>query len=270
MISLSARQLALRRFVQNARQQRKPAAPRKPAPKPAARRSPKVAAKVAAGAGAAARRRLLSTSYAQLGQDERAAVVFAGKRGGYFVEVGAHDGVALSNTLALERELGWRGACVEPIPSAFEACVRNRPGAVCSGRPLLDRSGVEVEFSLWTLKSGITDFINRHEEAKGGEKLTLVTETLTEVLDRSGAPEDIDYLSLDTEGSELAILRGVDWGRYRFKLIHVEHNYVEPNRTQIRDFLAERGYDRTDSVRFDDEYTRRDFVEAARANLARR
>jgi len=198
----------------------------------------------------------LATPHSQIGQDQRVADRF-GTTPGYFVEVGASDGVRLSNTLALETELGWRGICVEPVPHVFERLVRNRPLAICSSRPLLDRRDVSVEFNVWpasNLLSGIADYIVARPETKDGTRITMQTETLTDVLDRSGAPEVIQYLSLDTEGSELAILKGVDWSRYRFEMIHVEHNKVEPQRTQIHDFLVAQGYRRTAKIRFDDEY----------------
>ena len=51
----------------------------------------------------------------------------------------------------------------------------------------------------------------------------------------------IDYLSIDTEGSELAILEGIDWSRYRFRCITVEHNFTE-QRQGIRKLLEAQGY----------------------------
>jgi FkbM family methyltransferase len=198
--------------------------------------------------------------HSQLGQDKRVIERFGGGRPGYFVEVGASNGVRISNTLALERDYGWRGICIEPVPSEFEQLCRNRPKAFCSNKPLADRSGLTVSFDVWeseksgTMLSGIAEYINTRLHTLAGKRITMQTETLTEVLDRAGAPAVIEYLSLDTEGSELAILRGVDWSRYRFTLIHLEHNYVEPQRAQMREFLEARGYRRITEMRFDDEY----------------
>jgi FkbM family methyltransferase len=199
----------------------------------------------------------LRAPHSQIGQDERVARHFGGKRGGTFVEVGASDGVRLSNSYALEAELGWRGVCVEPIPAVYAKLVRGRPLAFCSDRPLLDRSGVEVEFCVppATTLAGIAEYLDKRPHIRDAEtKLRLTTETLTEVLDRARMPATIDYLSLDTEGSELAILQGLDWSRYRFRMIHVEHNRLEPRRSEIKAFLEARGYRRTAQIRFDDEY----------------
>jgi FkbM family methyltransferase len=198
--------------------------------------------------------------HAQLGQDQRVLARFGSDRPGYFVEVGASDGVQLSNTLALERDFGWSGVCVEPVPAEFERLCVNRPTTFCSPNPLADRSGVEVSFNVWecprdgTMLSGIADWINTRPYTLAGKRITMRTETLTDVLDRAGAPAVIEYLSLDTEGSELAILRGIDWSRYRFLLIHVEHNFVEPQRTEMRQFLEGVGYRHSATMQWDDEY----------------
>jgi len=210
---------------------------------------------------------MLSQSYSQLGQDEAVARFFGGMRGGFFVEVGAGDGVTLSNTCALERELDWRGICVEAIPQEYERCAVARPGSSVHMAALLDVAGKEVTFRVsdqyWhenklctgSLLSGIEDYLAAHPEAKAGSQLRMVTETLTNILDRADAPAVIDYLSLDTEGTELLILQGVDWSRYSFKLIHVEHNFQEPQRSLIRQYLESKGYRHTRAIEWDDEYT---------------
>jgi len=219
----------------------------------------------------------LTATHAQLGQDRRVAHIFAGKRGGTFVDVGASDGVRFSNTLALERDLGWRGVCVEPEPEAFAALQRNRPDAFCSSAPLLDRSGQEVTFAVrtsrrdGTMLSGIEAMFNaaaakKKRHVRTLARMTMRTETLPELLDRASMPASIDYLTLDTEGSELAILRGLEGSRYTFKVIHVEHNYREPQRTVLRQYLQARGYKRTAALSWDDEYTLREAKPASKAS----
>jgi hypothetical protein len=80
------------------------------------------------------------------------------------------------------------------------------------------------------------------------------TLTLTDLLDKAKAPSFIDYLSLDTEGSEFEILRATDFSRYTFGLIDVEHNFVEPRRTEIRNLLLSHGYVYLRENQFDDSY----------------
>ena len=82
----------------------------------------------------------------------------------------------------------------------------------------------------------------------------MYTITLNDLLEQSNAPLYIDYLSLDTEGSELEILKSVDFSRYKFGIIDVEHNFVEPRRSQIRNLLESNGYKFNVENNFDDNY----------------
>ena len=62
------------------------------------------------------------------------------------------------------------------------------------------------------------------------------------MLIKCNAPRFIDYLSLDTEGSEYEILKALDFDKYTIGLIDVEHNFVEPRRSQIKELLISKGY----------------------------
>ena len=84
--------------------------------------------------------------------------------------------------------------------------------------------------------------------------IDVETITLNDILDENEAPLFIDYLSLDTEGTELEILKSVDLNKYTFGLIDVEHNYLEPERTNIRDFLTSKGYSFKIDNMWDDQY----------------
>jgi hypothetical protein len=84
--------------------------------------------------------------------------------------------------------------------------------------------------------------------------IDVETITLNDILDENEAPLFIDYLSLDTEGTELEILKSVDLNKYTFGLIDVEHNYLEPERTNIRDFLISNGYSFKIDNMWDDQY----------------
>jgi hypothetical protein len=69
------------------------------------------------------------------------------------------------------------------------------------------------------------------------------TVTLNDVLIQHRAPAVIDYLSIDTEGSEFLILQSIDFDHWSFKVITVEHNYM-PQRNLIYKLLAQNGYKR--------------------------
>jgi FkbM family methyltransferase len=197
-------------------------------------------------------------SKSQLGQDLWVLERSDHRRSGYFVEFGATDGVRLSNSWLLER-LGWRGLCAEPNPRFFEQLRQNRSCIVtdaCVG----PHTGERVEFVLAQEFGGFrqdmsSDMHSATREAywaDASNRLVLETVSLDHLLRRHGAPRDIDYLSIDTEGSELAILRTFPLDQWNIRLITVEHNYTA-DREAIHTLLAAHGYRRTEA-QWDDWY----------------
>jgi len=206
-------------------------------------------------------------SYSQLGQDKHIAQFFKFKEGGTFVEVGANDGVLLSNTKMLEEFYGWKGVCIEPNPQLFPKLVANRPLAQCSSKAAYSTSGLKLDFQVgvpddrvrWDLLSGIVSDLKGGDnkaqlEDSKGPLVQVETTTLTELLNEAGMPRFIEYLSLDTEGSELEVLKGIDFDKYAFGRIDVEHNYVEPYRTEMKEFLRSKGYLWFYGLQWDDAY----------------
>lgn len=198
-------------------------------------------------------------SYSQIGQDIAVLEYYKNKEGGYFVEVGAADGIDLSNTYLLETKYKWKGICVEPIPEQYEKLVANRPNSKCSNDAVYYKGGLTLEFDIANngiLLSGITENIDAHKKLVDENKRTInvKTITLTDLLDQYEAPNFIEYLSLDTEGSEYEILKDFNFDKYKFGLIDVEHNFIEPRRSQIRDLLLSNGYEYVRENNFDDCY----------------
>lgn len=198
-------------------------------------------------------------SYSQLGQDLTVLKFYNNKRNGYFIEIGASDGITLSNTYLLEKEYDWKGICVEPVPVKYEMLCKNRPNSLCYDKAVYNESEKHVTFDIANnsdLYSGISGHIDCHQNLVNANKSQIVVTTISfnDLLERSEAPKMIDYLSLDTEGSEYEILKSIDFSRYGFGLIDVEHNYVEPRRTEIRKLLTENGYDYLGGNQFDDCY----------------
>lgn len=177
--------------------------------------------------------------------------------GGFFVEAGAHDGVGDSKTLALEK-LGWRGVCVEPS-SAFKGLCASRACSVDSralwssdGHVLIFRE-IAVDVELSGLVSGFqADGWDR--ETRPHKDRTVRTVSLTTLLREHGAPGKIEFLSLDTEGSEMEILGAHDFSAFRFGVISVEHNGVNERRDALGLLLESRGYSRANSGLRDDVF----------------
>lgn len=196
-------------------------------------------------------------SYSQINQDLNVLSFFGSKSDMYFADIGAFDGKTQSNSFLLEKKYNWKGICAEPLPSAFQKLTECR-SCICENSAVFSKSNLSLEFSAWGVLSGITDYINDtpyHSYAKEkGKKIKVNTITLQDLLDKYNAPKIIQYLSLDTEGSELEILKAVDFSTYKFLYINLEHNQVEPRRTEIRKLLLDNGYLYKGENEFDDDY----------------
>ena len=198
-------------------------------------------------------------SYSQLYQDLQVLKFYNYKKNGFFIEIGASDGIKYSNTYLLETKYNWTGICVEPLPSKFELLCNNRPNSLCYNNAIYNENDQQITFDISNLDdmlSGISANINKHKSVVDSDKTQITVNTITfnDLLEKSNAPFFIDYLSLDTEGSELEILKSVDLQKYTFGLIDVEHNYVEPIRSEIRSLLTSNGYEYIKENRFDDCY----------------
>lgn len=200
-----------------------------------------------------------SQSMAQLGQDLWVLEKSGYKRGGYFVEFGATDGIRLSNTYLLERHFGWHGICCEPNPRFFQQLQANRD-CITSRACVGARTGDRVGFVLAEEYGGMTDDMARdmHADkrlayaADPANCVEFETISLHDLLRLHAAPREIDYLSIDTEGSEYAILAAFPFDHWRIRLITVEHNFSEL-REPLRQLLEGAGYRRTEA-RWDDWY----------------
>ena len=197
---------------------------------------------------------MLNDTYSQLDQDITVVKFFKGKRNGYFIEIGANDGITLSNTYLLEKKYDWKGICIEPLPEKFIAMKQNRPGSLCINKAIFHTSDLNLQFSSCDLLSGITEYIDKYLNVKESEQITVKTIRLDEVLTQAQAPSFIEYLSIDTEGTELKILKTIDFKKYTFGIIDIEHNYIEPRRTMMRELLVSNGYHYKGENNWDDSY----------------
>ena len=197
----------------------------------------------------------VAISKSQIFQDLFVLHTLKQKRGGYFVEFGAADGDFLSNTAMLERSYGWSGIVAEPGRNSHEQLQRNR-NCIVDLRCVWTESGKTLTFSENPEKelSTIAAFRQPVDQARSRE-YGVETVSLNDLLEQHRAPDLVDYLSIDTEGSELQILQAFDFSRRMFKVITVEHNY-RPLREDIFRLLTSKGYRRVLEriTMFDDWY----------------
>jgi hypothetical protein len=210
----------------------------------------------------------MARSYSYQGQDLFVVEASGHQRNGFFLDSGASSGLRGSNTKLLEDSFGWRGICVEPNSSLYAELVSNR-SCICLNCCLYSRDGPVEFFEDGSVYGGILEeyepthlrfaraFAASESAKRGvaGEPSTVIKEarTLRSVLRSCDAPPVIDYWSLDTEGSELALLQTFPFDEYRFRFLTVEHNFT-PAREEILALLTARGYSRVRSLGIDDGY----------------
>lgn len=211
--------------------------------------------------------RCIAASQAQLRQDLVALLATGFREGGYFVEIGATDGLYLSNTHILERQFGWSGLLVEPAVF-WHHRLRQERQATIDTRCVHARTEGTIVFREVTVDpalSTIAAFVNSDSHAQArqdGRDYAVACVSLADLLREHGAPERIDYLSIDTEGSEFEILEPFDFGRYRFDFVTCEHNYGT-RRNDILKLMKGKGYLRIlDEIsRFDDWFVHESLVD---------
>lgn len=204
----------------------------------------------------------------QIEQERWVLAMCLGRTGGRFAEIGAFDGVLHSNTRFLEAEHGWGGVLVEPNPVLFADLKRFRH-STCLEKAVHREGGQKLSFvasqEIGTLaeyaeSDGYADY--RRQAISDNGLITVETITFEEMAAADGFAEyGFDYVSLDTEGSELDILRTIDLKRHAVALFTIEHNFVEPRRSEMRTLLREAGY-QVLNVGFDDWYWHEDHLKA--------
>lgn len=174
---------------------------------------------------------VLSCSTAQIGQDFLALLIANRSSSRFFVEFGACDGRRDSNTYILERYYAWNGILAEP-GRYWHPSLKAARRAVISTDLVWSRSGEDrifletLEPSFSTARDVLSHDQHEMRRTEGVEYLVR-TVSLSDLLDLGEAPSHIDFLSIDTEGSELEILEAFDFSRYTFGFICVEHNNTD-------------------------------------------
>lgn len=198
----------------------------------------------------------------QLGQDRFIDEYFEQKENLTFLDIGAHDGITISNTLFLEKQRNWKGICVEPQPYEFEKLKLNR-NCVCVNVAVSNFEG-ETDFTYVegyaNMLSGISDDYNRtHMERIHGEvnhyggkinTIKVPVKKLQTLLDEHNILE-IDFCSIDTEGSEFNIIQSIDFDKTNIKVFIIENNYKETN---IQEYLETKNYSLYKKLEWDDVF----------------
>ncbi len=193
-------------------------------------------------------------SASQLYQDLFVLFTLQQKKGGKFLEFGATNGLELSNSLLLERNFGWHGVLAEPSPQWHDQLRQNRPNTKIITDCIYSDSGKNLDFFVSDVGalSTLEEFRDSDNSSmpgntaarnKDGYKVKVSTISLNDVFVDYFDSRPIDYMSVDTEGSELVILENFDFEKFGPKILTVEHNFTE-NEVKLDRLLEESNYRR--------------------------
>ncbi len=192
-------------------------------------------------------------SYSQVKQDLWVLEMLNNKTHGFFLDIGAYDGIELSNSYLLEKDFQWNGLCVEAHPQTFYLLKKNRK-CMCANFAVTDFCG-KVGFDK--------------QQSLGSKILNNNKEYYVDAIDfkqlflNFNIPLYIDYMSLDIEGNEAQALSKFPFETHKCRLITVEHNLYmgsDINKNLIKNILISNGYKMyrenvdNDGVIFEDWY----------------
>tara|TARA_B100002019_G_scaffold293035_1_gene318386 strand:+ start:3385 stop:4029 length:645 start_codon:yes stop_codon:yes gene_type:complete len=168
------------------------------------------------------------------------------KRDGYFVDIGAGDGIVGSNTFVLEKFYDWKGICVDPNPEFFKSLIGSRDVSIIdlsvdseSGKVKPFLHAQSQDFFGWNFRSGLKEVVNQQDH--NFKEINTYTISLNDLLHWQNTPKDIDYISIDVEGNEYNILKSFDFKKYNVKIWTVEHDFGV-QRDKIQKLFDENGY----------------------------
>ena len=179
--------------------------------------------------------------------------IFKGYKNGFYVDVGAHDGISINNTLYFEKNNNWRGINIEPIKKVFDKLVINRPNNINLNCAVCNNDG-EIDFLCNTgyteMISGIKDnFDIRHlyrlqcENEKYGsttEVIKVETKKLETILNEN-CISHVNYLSIDVEGAEFEVIKSINFDKVFIDVIGFENNYNDVS-VHIVEYLQNKGF----------------------------
>ncbi len=200
--------------------------------------------------------------YSQACQDFIVDQLLCNKKNGFFLDLGANDGISFSNSYFFEKHRNWQGICVEPIKEVYDKLRKNRKCKVINyaiGEKTENLKFTRVVGDSQML-SGITKF--RHPdhqkrtlnevEFNGGEVIEEIVQCISfkEMMSEFDA-KTIDYLSIDIEGGEFEILKTIDLKEFSIKIITIENNYDDE---RINDYMISKGYHKILNYKADEFY----------------
>lgn len=190
-------------------------------------------------------------SYSQEGEDLILDRLFEGQERGFYVDIGAHHPFRYSNT-ALFYKKGWRGINIDPLPGTKKLFDKYRPRDINLEIGVSTTMG-KVRYYMFN-EPALNTFDEKLAKSRHGSKYSIVEEidiktmALGEILDKYHVEDgSIDFISIDTEGVDIQVIKSCDWNKYRPKYLLVEAldvlKITDAMQAPVVLYLAEYGYE---------------------------
>ena len=185
--------------------------------------------------------------YSQFGQDKYFSELFKDNYKGVCIEIGAYDGIGGSNTLHFENK-GWECLCIEANPKLANKCSQVRKNTLnCAvGKENLSTVNFTIFDVGYNNESAISSIsvdqrlVESHKHLiQNTYEISVELKTLDTILGETNIFNYIDYVSIDTEGTELDVLKGFNLNKWKPKVLLIENNYEDK---EIEEYLLDFGY----------------------------
>ena len=182
-------------------------------------------------------------SYSQNGEDLVIDSFLSHKTVGFYVDVGACDPYRFSNTKRFY-DRGWNGINIEPAPTNYKKFLKVRPRDINLNMGIGGTKNRMTFYKMFpdTLSTFSKESADNYmqEGYKLIEKLEIQADTLAGVLKEYAAGKTIDFLTVDTEGLDLVVLRSNDWEKFHPEVVCVENSHADMR--ELESFLNSVGY----------------------------
>jgi hypothetical protein len=159
------------------------------------------------------------------------------KKKGTFIEIGGGNGVDLSNTYILEKKFNWKGVICEP-DSRLHAKILAKRKCFLETKPVSSSPNKSIYFYF----KGLYDSYASLSYSPYAKKLKTIS--LNNLINKYQLGKNIDYISIDTEGNELDIIKNFNFDKYNVKIFTIEHNFKKKMRERIYKILKKNNYQR--------------------------
>ena len=199
--------------------------------------------------------------FSQIGQSKYIDSLLNSKRNGFFIEAGGFNGEDLSNSLYFELERNWTGILIEAVPSLYQSILSKNRKAFTINCCIANKKPFVARFQLASALSNRISQINEHFQNRVDKNIGTKKKTIIYVpcfslntIMKAINVNKVDYFSLDVEGGELEVLKGIDFNKIQINTLSVEHNNYKEARYSINQYLKANNYKLTKDVGDGDSY----------------